>query len=317
MSFRLGLVGLCTSHPNRWVPIIRELAAGGVADCAVNAAWDSGETRPDDFAAGFCRTHAIPHAVAHLEEMLPLVDGVIVHSANWDRHLQQAQPFVAAGKSVFLDKPMVGNRQDAGLVLDWMKQGCRITGGSALRFTAEVAALRARLAQNGERLHCAYTVAGLDDFNYGIHAYALIADLMGPGIASARHFDSSGQKQILLKYHDGRSAVVAVGPAAVLPFNLTAASREHLYQLTIDNARIYHTLLQAVLPYLCGTATTPPLPAETLLEPELAALAARTSWMNHGQQVFLDDLRLDAPGYDGRLFAAEYRRSRITAAKTP
>lgn len=315
MSFRLGLVGLCTSHPNRWVPIIRELAAAGVADCEVTAAWDSGETRPDDFTAQFCRSHNIPHGIAHLEDMIPLVDGVIVHTTNWDRHLQQAQPFVLAGKSVFLDKPMVGNRQDAGKVLDWVRQGCRITGGSALRFTAEVATLKSSLAQTGERIHTTYAVAGLDDFNYGIHAYALVADLMGPGIVSARHFDTTGQKQILLKYHDGRSAVIAVGPAAVLPFNLTAASREHLHQLTIDNSRIYHTLLQAILPYLCGITPTPPLPPESLLEPELAALAARTSWMNHGQQIFLDDLRLDDPGYDGDLFAAEYRRSRITAHK--
>ena len=32
MAFRLGLVGLCTSHPESWVPIIRELAAEKLVD---------------------------------------------------------------------------------------------------------------------------------------------------------------------------------------------------------------------------------------------------------------------------------------------
>lgn len=47
------------------------------------------------------------------------------------------------------------------------------------------------------------------------------------------------------------------------------------------------------------------------LEPELAASATRASWLNHGQEVFLDGLRLDAPGYDGTQFAREYRRARM------
>ena len=53
MAFRLGLVGLCTSHPESWVPIIRELTAEKLVDMEVVAAWDSGETRPAGFAEGF------------------------------------------------------------------------------------------------------------------------------------------------------------------------------------------------------------------------------------------------------------------------
>ena len=110
MAFRLGLVGLCTSHPESWVPIIRELAAEKLVDMEVVAAWDSGETRPAGFAEGFCKQFSIPYAVERLEEMLPLVDGVIVHTTNWDRHMEQAEPFVKAGKSVFIDKPVAGNQ---------------------------------------------------------------------------------------------------------------------------------------------------------------------------------------------------------------
>lgn len=109
MAFKLGLVGLCTSHPESWVPVVRQLNAEGVVDIDIVAAWDPGETRPAGFAAAFCREFAIPHAVETIEEMLPLVDGVIVHTANWNRHIEQARPFVENGKPVLLDKPVVGN----------------------------------------------------------------------------------------------------------------------------------------------------------------------------------------------------------------
>ena len=63
-----------------------------------------------------------------------MVDGVIVHSANWDKHIEQVSPFIAADKSVLIDKPIVGNRRDADQLLEWARQGKRITGGSSLRF---------------------------------------------------------------------------------------------------------------------------------------------------------------------------------------
>ena len=55
MSFRIGLVGLCTSHPESWVPIIREYVGQGLFDAEITAAWDSGETRPEGFAKDFCK----------------------------------------------------------------------------------------------------------------------------------------------------------------------------------------------------------------------------------------------------------------------
>ena len=100
MAFRIGLVGLCTSHPEGWVPVMRELAKEGIADIEVVACWDSGETRPADFAQTFARDFNIPYTPAALEEMLPLVDGVIVHTTNCEKHLEQARIFVEAHKAV-------------------------------------------------------------------------------------------------------------------------------------------------------------------------------------------------------------------------
>ena len=178
MAFRIGLVGLCTSHPEAWVPVMRDLAKEGVADIEVVACWDSGETRPADFAKTFAKDFNIPYTPATLEEMLPLVDGVIVHTTNWDKHLEQARIFVEANKAVYLDKPVAGNLGEINQILDWIKQGKRVTGGSVLRYCYEVVACRKAVEEANESICTAYSVIGVDDFNYGIHGYATLIAAM-------------------------------------------------------------------------------------------------------------------------------------------
>jgi hypothetical protein len=284
----------------------------GTVDVEIVSAWDSGETRPEGFAAEFCEKFNIPTAVEKLEDMFDMVDGVIVHTANWDKHIEQARPFIEADKAVLIDKPIVGNMRDANTFLDWMKQGKRVTGGSSLRFVQEVQELLAKpLSERGE-IHTAYTATGVDSFNYGIHAYAILSCLMGPGIQSIQFICESKQKNILLRWDDGRAAFLTVGKAAWLPFNVSAVSDKNVFMLSVDNSRIYSSLLEAQLPYLTGKTEKQPLSIDEILEPEFAAIAALQSWTNNGQKFFLTDLHQDMKGYDGSQFAREYRRSRIS-----
>jgi hypothetical protein len=312
MPFRLGLVGLCTSHPGAWVPIIRELTEEGQVDIELVSAWDSGETRPAGYAQAFCAEQGIPTAVERLEDMVDRVDGVILHTTNWDRHVEQARPFVEPGKPVLIDKPIVGNLRDANQILDWAKEGKRITGGSSLRFSAPVAEFLAQPIPERGEIHTAFTATGVDDYNYGIHAYAAMFSLMGCGIRSAQYVGYSGQKNVKLTWQDGRIGFLTIGRNAWLPFRLMVVTSKQNALLEVDaGPSLYRSFLEATLPYLTGRTDRPPLPVDGLLEPALAALAARASWLNGGQEVFIDDLRLDDPGYDGTQFAAGYRRARF------
>ncbi|MFA6715513.1 MAG: Gfo/Idh/MocA family oxidoreductase [Victivallales bacterium] len=313
MSFKLGLAGLCSSHPESWTPIIREMTKAGTVDVDIVCAWDSGETRPEGFAAEFCEKFNIPTAVEKLEDMVDMVDGVIVHTADWDKHIEQARPFVEANKAVLIDKPIVGNMRDANIFLDWMKQGKRVCGGSSLRFTQEVRDFLAKPLSTRGEVHTAYAAIGVDDFNYGIHAYAILSGLLGPGIQSAQFICESKQKNILLRWNDGRAAFLTVGKAAWLPFNVSAVTDKNVFMLSVDNSRIYKSLLEAQLPYLTGKTDEAPLGIAEILEPEFAAIAARQSWMNNGRKVFLADLHQNMEGYDGAQFALEYRRARMNS----
>ncbi|MBO4631388.1 MAG: Gfo/Idh/MocA family oxidoreductase [Lentisphaeria bacterium] len=314
MSFRIGLVGLCTSHPDSWIPIIREYSEAGLFDAEIVAAWDSGETRPEGYVEDYCPKMNIPHAVRNLRDMLDLVDGVIVHTANWDRHIEQAEMFVEAGKAVYIDKPIAGNLLDANQYLDWVKQGYRVTGGSVLRYFQPAMDFLAVPESERGKVQTAYTTVGVDDFNYGIHGYAILASIMGPGIVSAQYLGSSNQKQIMLEWKDGRIGLLTAGKSVWLPFTMTVTTDRQVVQMKAEEL-VYRAMIRQVMPYFTGKTEAPPIPSAELIEPELAAMAARISWLNHGQKVFLTDLRQDDPGFDGTQFALEYRRSRLNAAE--
>lgn len=307
MSFNLGIVGLCTSHPEKWVSLIRQLTADERLDIVIRAVWDSGQVRPEGFARDFGRRHDIPHVVSDLADMLELVDGVIIHSIDWDRHVEQARPFVEAGKSLLIDKPLIGNRRDARQLLEWAAQSCRITGGSSLRFALEIQEYLARPAADRGELHTAIAGCGTDEFGYGIHAYSLLHGLMGSGATSVRHLSSANQTLAKVEFGDGRVGLVSVGGGAKLPFHVTAIATKSVTHITVDPRRLYRALLEKCLPYLTGRQEEPPLSMNVLLEPEFTALAALNSRSDQGVEFFLSELRDEDPGYDGPRYAAQYR----------
>jgi GFO/IDH/MocA oxidoreductase family protein len=309
MSFKLGLVGLCTSHPESWVPIIRKMTKTGTVDVEIVCAWDSAETRPKGFTAEFCEKFDIPTVIENLEDMVDMVDGVIVHTTNWDKHIEQARLFVEADKAVILDKPIVGNMSDAAIFLDWIKQGKRITGGSSLRFTSQTKDFLAKPEDERGKVHAAYACIGVDDYNYGIHGYAIISSLMGAGAQSIQYIGSSAQKHIKITWRNGNIALLTVGKSEWLPFNLTVVTSKNVEYIVAEG--FYESFLEEVLPYFTGMTDTPPLNIDEILEPELMAMAAKMSWQNKGQEIFLSDIAADYEGYDGTQFALEYRRARL------
>ena len=301
---RIGIVDLDTSHPGSWIPIERELGL------EIVGLLDSGDVHPAGHAEKFAEEHQVPRVFSSLEEMAREVDCAIIHGCDWDTHIAKARPFVEAGKAVLVDKPLAGKPRDLYQLCEWAKQGARITGGSSLRFVFEAMEWLAQPAEERGVPHTIYCGCGVDEFNYGIHAYSLLSGLMGTGIRSARHLGQCAQHRIQVNWPDGRIGVVMVGEkSAYLPFYATITTEKSVHHLTTDNSRLYRALLETVVPFLSGKVDEPPIPMDKLIEPELCALAARWSWLNGDREVALSDLPGDE-GYDGAAFAAGYRKAK-------
>jgi len=300
---RIGIVDLDTSHPQNWIPIERELGH------EVAGIWDGGAVHPAEYVAKFREERQIPRLYSSLAEMAQDVDCAIVHGCNWDTHIAKAQPFVEAGKSVLIDKPLAGNLRDLRQLLAWAKDGARIAGGSSLRFCVEAQEWLTRPVEERGVPHTSFCGCGTDEFNYGIHAYALLSAVMGPGIHSVRHLRGGPQRRIQVNWNDDRMALLIIGDAAYIPFYATLVTPKGVTHLVPEAGKLYRALLEATLPYLAGE-TAPPLPIETLIEPELCALAARKSWLNGDAEVRLSELSEEDNGYDGATFAVGYRKMR-------
>ncbi len=302
---KIGIVDLDTSHPESWIPIERAMGH------EVVGLWDGGSVHPRGYAEKFAATNSVPRVFSSLREMVPEVDCAIIHGCDWDTHVEKARPFLEAGKAVLIDKPIAGNLRDLRRFVEWGKQGKRIAGGSGLRYCAEARAWLAKNVAERGRPHTVLSGCAVDEFNYGIHAYALLSGIMGPGIVSARHLGKGVQRRIQVNWADGRMGLIVIGAqGAWLPFYASIVSEKSSHQFVVDTSILYRGLLESVLPYLAKQTDTPPVPLHELIEPELAALAARQSWLNGDRMVSLDELSENLPGYDGPAFAAEYKKAK-------
>lgn len=300
-KLRVGIVDLDTSHPNNWVPIIKELGH------QVVAVFDGGTVHEEGYASQFAKKHEIKVVCESLEDMVQHVDAVIIHSVNWDLHVARARPFVKAGKAILIDKPMAGNMRDIQQLLEWERSGARITGGSSLSVCEEVRKWHQQHDLN-DQIVTVLVGCSVDDFNYGIHAFYFLQAIMGPGIQTVRSTGIHLQHQIELIWQDGRKGFLSVGNTkGYLPFYATIVTEHTVKHLQVDNNRLYRSFLETSLPYLAGDAE-PSLSISQLLEAELAALAVRKSFLSGGQQVALNQLSDEDQGYEGAAFAEQYRK---------
>jgi len=300
---KIGIVDLDTSHPAAWIPIERELGH------EIVGVFDSGAVHPPGYAQRFAAEHRIPKVFASLAEMVSDVDCAIIHSCDWDTHVEKARPFIAVGKAVLIDKPLAGNLRDLRQIQSWAEQGVRVFGGSSLRFCKETREWLARpIAERGTP-HTVMCGCAVDEFNYGIHAYSMLAGLLGTGARSVRHLGDGLQRRVRIQFADGRCGIVAAGAtAAWLPFYASVATERSVTQFVAESSSLYRSMLEIVLPYLAGEAEAPMTPQEWV-EPELCALAAQRSWQNGDCEVALAEIT-DADSYDGKAFAESYRKAR-------
>lgn len=302
--FKVGLVDLDTSHPKSWLPTWRTIAGTRVSSvCDGGAVYDPG------YAKGFAAEEGIKEAYDSPEEMVAAVDGAVIHSCNWDVHLERAQPFIAAGKPVFLDKPVVGNFTDVQRLRSLVEQGADIIGGSALRYAQEVTDFAAE--NPPESVYTLFATCPNDWFNYGIHGYELVLGVMGPGVESVRMLDGGDDPALIqMNYGDGRRAVLQLRTPKGR-FHITASCRNGIHSVAVGTKNVYAPLIHNIAAHFKGESPFP-VDTEQMLESCLAALAAIRS-RETGERVRLADVDESFPGYDGNAFEAEYRAMKRSA----
>ncbi len=298
---RVGIIGLDTSHvtaftallndpsnPNH-VPGARVVAAyrGGSPDV------ESSATRIDRFTSEL-QTKWNVELVGSIEELCKKVDAVLLESVDGRPHLAQVRPVLAAGKRVFIDKPLAGSYRDAREIVRLSKEsGTPFFSTSSLRFVNELQELK-----SSEKLG---TMLGAitfspspteahhpDLFWYGIHGVEMLFTLMGTGCESVTRVHTAGSDVVVGRWKDGRTGTfrgiregkadygaIAFGSKAVIPSSIPM--KVDYRGLVVEIIRFFQT-------------GVPPVSPEETLEMMAFMEAADLSKARSGQTVKLSEL---------------------------
>src|SRR5260370_36602737 len=119
-DIRLGIIGTDTSHVIAFIKILNDPSSPDyVPGARIVAAYKGGSPdvessykRVDKFAEEL-RTKWRVEFVSDIPALCRKVDGVLLESVDGRVHLGQAKPVIAAGKPLYIDKPLAASLEDA------------------------------------------------------------------------------------------------------------------------------------------------------------------------------------------------------------
>lgn len=225
---KIGITGMSAgnAHPYSWSSIINGKYDGesitklgypgvtayldanqdtlGLPDAEVTHVWTQDESISKSIAA----SAGIRYIVANAEEMIGQVDAVILARDDAAFHREMAEPFIAAGVPIFIDKPLAITQED----LDWFDQqqasGKFIMSCSSMRYANECRIVKQDLASLG-KLELVTAVGKKDWLKYGVHMVeAMFAVLDDPKAVTVQHIGNSGKDVVHIGFENGLTATI-------------------------------------------------------------------------------------------------------------
>ena len=238
-QIKVGIIGLDTSHvvaftkilndpknPN-YVPGAKIVAAyaGGSPDIASSRDRVEGFTKQlrDDFGV---------EIVDDIPTLCSKVDAILLESVDGRKHLEQVKPVFAAGKRVFIDKPLAASLADAKEIARLgKKHGVPWWTSSSLRYSpaaakaAAVKGLTGAITWGPAPLEATHE---LDLSWYGIHPVELLFSVMGPGCKRVTRTYTEGADAIIGEWSDGRIGIVRTIRNGKSAYGITAFGAEEV-----------------------------------------------------------------------------------------
>lgn len=213
---RIGIIGCDTSHVTAFTTVFNNPLAGPeFAGMRVVAAFPGGsDDIPDSIGRVPQYTEELRTAGVDIVDSIPAlldrVDVVLIESVDGRKHLEQARPVIAAGKPLFIDKPVAGTLADAMEIYRLAaEKKVPCFSSSSLRFSPGIAGM-VNDPKIGEVLGCdAFSPCALephhpDLFWYGVHGVEILFTIMGPGCQTVSRTHTDDTEMVVGVWKDGR-----------------------------------------------------------------------------------------------------------------
>ncbi len=293
--YDIGLLGLDSSHPETFATLLSDRD-----DATVAAVWDGGAVRPPEHTSSFCdRFDATQYDDP--ASMVDVVDAAMVLTVNWETHAPLAEPFLASGTPVFIDKPLAGSVADVETIDETAANGgARMAGGSAVPFHPSVSALESGTPE--QSIFC----AGYNDpFFYGVHVVETVRRLVASDWTSVAPAPDVG-RSVVVQFDNGSSATIRLdGPESDPAFAVMSIG-DRTEAVTIPSTedeleRMYRPFLSRFLEVVAGQHDARP----RLVDGATLLLAVQAV-LDHDKQINPDSPALRDVDMDGAAFLESY-----------
>ncbi|MEO6188421.1 MAG: Gfo/Idh/MocA family oxidoreductase [Ginsengibacter sp.] len=239
---RIGIIGLDTSHSIEFTKLING-NEGNFQNKGyrVTAAYPRGSA---DIESAVSRipeyTETIKkmgvEIVDSIDELLKKTDFILLETNDGRIHLQQALKVIAAGKPLFIDKPIATSLKDAKVIFDAAeRKKVPVFSSSVLRFTEEVQA--AAKGEKGKVLGAdTYSPAHIekthpDFFWYGVHGIEMLFAVMGTGCKKVTRIHTDDSDVAVGTWEDGRVGTFRGLHIGKLDFGGVAFGEKEIFSL--------------------------------------------------------------------------------------
>jgi len=319
--FRLGIIGLDTSHVIAFPKLINDPANN--YGCKVVAGYPGGSddvydsyTRVEKFTKQI-RDELGVEIVNSIEELCEKVDGVLLESVDGRPHLEQVRPVIAAGKPVFIDKPMAGSLEDVIEIFRLAEENnVPCWSSSSLRFAPDTIGMRNN-KEVGEVLGCAtHGPCKLEEHHpdfywYGIHGIESLFTIMGTGCERVWRVHSDDTDLAIGMWDDGRIGTFRGLRSGKIQYGATVFGSESIHRSGRGGG--YKPLVDEIIKFFkTGRA---PVPAEETIEMFAFMSAADESKARGGAGVSIESVIKKAKSKNKRYGKKEASKMTFTGAK--
>jgi predicted dehydrogenase len=232
-SLRIGIIGCDTSHATAFAGMLNDTAsmhhmpgariAAAFKTFSPDMEWS--RTRVDGYIAELRERYGV-EITGSIAELCSKVDAVIVGSVDGRPHLEQARAVIAAGKPVFVDKPLAATLHDAREIVRLAEEaGVPLWTGSAYRWypsmrellRADIGEIRGALSYGPAHLDVHHP----DFYFYGIHPTEALYTVLGAGCETVSRTKAANTDVVVGKWSDGRIGTLIGLRTKALPHQVT------------------------------------------------------------------------------------------------
>ena len=217
-DLKLGIIGTDTSHVITFIRILNDPAnPDHVPGARIVAAYKGGSpdfklsvSRVDSFAVELHDKWNV-EIVPDIATLASKVDGILLESVDGRVHLSQVKQAMAAGKPIFIDKPLASTLAEAREIARLLKAaGVPWFTVSPHRYNSVAKTMVFKDAGDVVVWGPAAFVENhpLDLAWYGIHEVEMLYTLMGPGCREVTRVATANTDVVTCKWENGRTGTV-------------------------------------------------------------------------------------------------------------